>query len=106
MDESLHDFIRELTRPAFFYDAPCSGMAYHHFFCDDGRRENRLPGLLVCNGFPLLGWKGCEVKQECLDYALRTSTNVGVFGGKSSAERRRIRRQLRLVTQTPQRSSA
>lgn len=34
----------------------------------------------------------CEVRVDCLDYALATREMFGVWGGKSERERRRIRR--------------
>lgn len=34
----------------------------------------------------------CEVRQECLDYALDHDERFGVWGGKSERERRRIKR--------------
>lgn len=30
---------------------------------------------------------GCQVRQECLDFALRTRTKEGVWGGTSAEER-------------------
>ncbi len=30
---------------------------------------------------------GCQVRQECLDFALRTRTTEGVWGGTSAEER-------------------
>jgi WhiB family redox-sensing transcriptional regulator len=41
---------------------------------------------LVCNE--------CPVRVECLDYALTTNAQFGVFGGMSEDERRRVRRSL------------
>jgi WhiB family redox-sensing transcriptional regulator len=35
----------------------------------------------------------CTVTQECLDYALETNQDSGVWGGLSEEERRAIRRQ-------------
>lgn len=40
---------------------------------------------------------GCEVKAECLEYALRHGEKFGIWGGMSERERRRIRRQRALV---------
>lgn len=40
--------------------------------------------------------RGCSVREECLDYALRNNEKFGVWGGMSERERRSIRRQLRL----------
>jgi WhiB family redox-sensing transcriptional regulator len=35
----------------------------------------------------------CEVKAECLEYALRHDERFGIWGGLSERERRRLRRQ-------------
>jgi len=35
---------------------------------------------------------GCEVKPECLDYALAHDERFGIWGGLSERERRRLRR--------------
>ena len=40
---------------------------------------------------------GCEVKTECLEYALRHGEKFGIWGGMSERERRRIRRQRALA---------
>ena len=35
----------------------------------------------------------CEVKQECLEYALMQDERFGIWGGLSERERRRLKRQ-------------
>ena len=35
---------------------------------------------------------GCEVKAECLEYALSNDERFGIWGGLSARERRRLRR--------------
>ena len=35
---------------------------------------------------------GCGVRQACLDFALRTNQDAGIWGGRSEDERRRLRR--------------
>jgi len=35
---------------------------------------------------------GCEVRAECLDYALAHDERFGIWGGLSERERRRLRR--------------
>jgi len=37
----------------------------------------------------------CEVRPECLDWALTTGQDAGVWGGKSEEERRALRRARR-----------
>ncbi|MEN9300895.1 MAG: hypothetical protein RLZZ254_676 [Actinomycetota bacterium] len=36
----------------------------------------------------------CTVKQECLDFALETNQDCGIWGGTSEDERRQIRRDI------------
>ena len=36
---------------------------------------------------------GCEVKTECLEYALANDERFGIWGGLSERERRRIKRE-------------
>ena len=38
---------------------------------------------------------GCDVKAECLEYALATDERFGIWGGLSERERRRVRLQRR-----------
>ena len=40
---------------------------------------------------------GCEVRPECLEYALRHGEKFGIWGGMSERERRRLRRQRALA---------
>ncbi len=37
--------------------------------------------------------EACPVREPCLEYALRTNQDSGVWGGASEEERRRLRRQ-------------
>jgi WhiB family redox-sensing transcriptional regulator len=41
--------------------------------------------------------RGCSVQADCLEYAVRTNQNHGIWGGTTERERRRIKRQLRLI---------
>ena len=36
--------------------------------------------------------QGCEVKAECLEYALHNDERFGIWGGLSERERRRLKR--------------
>lgn len=36
--------------------------------------------------------EGCEVRSECLDYALANDERFGIWGGLSERERRRLRK--------------
>lgn len=41
---------------------------------------------------------GCAVRKPCLDYALESRQDAGVWGGLSEEERARLRRQRRLTS--------
>jgi WhiB family redox-sensing transcriptional regulator len=47
----------------------------------------------------------CPVKAPCLEYALRSRIDHGVWGGASERERRRILRQRRLAAAADARNS-
>lgn len=39
----------------------------------------------------------CEVKAECLEFAITNAEKFGIWGGLSERERRRIRRERRML---------
>lgn len=45
---------------------------------------------------------GCEVKEECLEFAVESGEKFGIWGGLSERERRVIRRQRRLQAKQDQ----
>ena len=49
--------------------------------------------------------RGCEVRVDCLEYALQNGEKFGIWGGMSERERRRIRRQRALDRQTAVRAA-
>ena len=65
----------------------CLGVDPDLFF--PGRGEDQGPAKGVC--------RGCDVREECLEYALSNGEKWGIWGGKSERERRRIRRQRNLA---------
>lgn len=83
----------ENWKPGWQDRAACADLPWTLFFAEDTTRRNpyaerRLPGVLVC--------QTCPVRNQCLEYALETNTKAGIFGGKTSGERARIRKQRRL----------
>lgn len=55
------------------------------FFPGNGHADHAEDAKQVC--------RACPVKAECLDYALATGQEYGVWGGTSEQERRRMKRQ-------------
>lgn len=51
------------------------------------------PAKAICNGIE--GQEPCPVREECLEWAMKTGEVHGVWGGKSKEERRRLRKQRR-----------
>jgi WhiB family redox-sensing transcriptional regulator len=64
-------------------DAACRNLDTDLFFPDNEAASG--PALAVC--------AICPVRQECLDFAIRTRQHDGVWGGRTESERKRIRRQ-------------
>lgn len=64
----------------------CAEVDPEIFFPDRG--ESGREAKLVC--------KGCEVRQECLEFAMRNREKFGVWGGLSENERRTNRWRWRL----------
>lgn len=68
--------------------AKCRGSHPSIFFPSDG------PGVELAHSVCI----GCEVRSECLEYALENRIEHGVWGGASERERRRILRSRRLMS--------
>ena len=66
--------------------ANCMGVDPDLFFPERGASTREAKA--VC--------RGCEVRGECLEYALAHGEKFGIWGGLSERERRRVRRQRAL----------
>jgi WhiB family redox-sensing transcriptional regulator len=67
-------------------DALCAETDPDLFFASIGHADSVTEAKKIC--------LGCEVRQQCLEFALQTNERFGVWGGKSERERRKLRRQL------------
>jgi WhiB family redox-sensing transcriptional regulator len=67
-------------------NANCLGVDPDLFFPERGASTREAKS--VC--------RGCEVRVECLEYALAHGEKFGIWGGLSERERRRVRRQRAL----------
>ena len=65
-------------------DAACRDLDTNLFFPDS--ESDSGPALAVC--------AECPVRAQCLDFAIRTRQNDGVWGGATETERKRIRRRM------------
>jgi WhiB family redox-sensing transcriptional regulator len=69
---------------AFMEVGNCRDMDPEHFYPTRGETSKERAARAVC--------RGCEVKQECLEYALTPPVErFGIWGGMSEKERRRVR---------------
>ncbi len=69
-------------RPEWMAFAACWGEPSAVFFPDQGSMGEAAKALCA----------GCSVRIECLDYAMANEDLEGIWGGTSSRERRRMRR--------------
>jgi WhiB family transcriptional regulator, redox-sensing transcriptional regulator len=69
--------------------ANCLGVDPDLFFPERGASTKEAKA--VC--------RGCEVRVDCLEYALSHGEKFGIWGGLSERERRRVRRQRALERQ-------
>jgi WhiB family redox-sensing transcriptional regulator len=63
--------------------ANCRGADADLFFPERGASTRKAKA--ICNA--------CDVKAECLDFAIVQGEKFGIWGGMSERERRRVRRQ-------------
>jgi WhiB family redox-sensing transcriptional regulator len=71
--------------PAWTERARCTEIGGDMFFPEHG--ESPARAKRVC--------ARCDVRPQCLEYALSNNERFGVWGGTSEYERRQMRRQLR-----------
>lgn len=71
------------------YDAACIGAATEIFFPDTTDKEDEELAKNIC--------RSCEVVNQCLEFALSTNQNYGVWGSMNDVERRSFRRRRRLA---------
>ena len=63
--------------------ANCRGADADLFFPERGASTRKAKAICAA----------CDVRQECLDYAIASGEKFGIWGGMSERERRRVRRQ-------------
>ena len=73
-------------------DLDLSGAAVNQI--DDLRGHLRREAKRVC--------RSCDVRAECLEYALENDERFGIWGGMSERERRRLKRQAVLSHRPPE----
>ena len=63
--------------------ANCRGANADLFFPERGASTRKAKAICTA----------CEVRSDCLDFALRAGEKFGIWGGMSERERRRVRRE-------------
>ena len=66
----------------------CRGADADLFFPERGASTRKAKA--ICNA--------CQVKVECLEFAIQQSEKFGIWGGLSERERRRIRKERSIAT--------
>jgi len=81
----MYDFLTKISeeRERWQDRSNCLGVDPDLFFPERGASTKEAKAVCC----------GCEVRMECLEYALRNGEKFGIWGGLSERERRRIRRQ-------------
>ena len=74
--------IPKLNPPAWMRDALCAQVDTELFFPELGKSGREAKRICI----------RCDVRKECLEYALKTRQPFGVWGGKSDRERQKLRR--------------
>lgn len=82
-----YDENHDVDTPRWQTQGLCRGVNPDLFFPERGASTREAKE--VC--------KGCPVRPECLEYALKTGQKFGIWGGLSERERRRIRRQRAIL---------
>ncbi|ANA85267.1 WhiB-like regulatory protein [Gordonia phage BritBrat] len=79
---SYTDIMAGLSRPpAWHDDALCSQVDVGDMFFPE-KGGSTAEAKTIC--------AGCDVREQCLEWALENQERFGIFGGKSERERRRI----------------
>jgi WhiB family redox-sensing transcriptional regulator len=88
---AIRPALRDVYRPPGYDEGPtdwlehrgCKGVDTAVFYPGRGDHQAVATAKTIC--------AGCPVRQDCLDYAIRTSQRIGIWGGLSEYERRDIR---------------
>ena len=88
----MSDILEELgfAKPQWMRCGACVGASRDTFFSGRGANEQIRQARAIC--------VSCPVREECLNYALEHGIQHGVWGGTSERERRRMRRELGIVS--------
>jgi len=77
--------LTDANAPAWLDRGICAQIGGDMWFPDKGDRQDVAACKKVC--------AGCPVRRQCLDWALETCEMFGIWGGLTSMERRKLRRE-------------
>ena len=77
----------ETDEMAWQDDANCKGANADLFFPERGASTRAAKA--IC--------RACNVREECLEFAITTGEKFGIWGGMSERERRRVRRERQIA---------
>lgn len=80
----MNDDLPPFVRPEWYDRANCHGVGADLFYSERGESVATAAAVEVC--------AGCEVRAECLLWAIDRGEAWGVWGGMSVSQRRRVRR--------------
>ena len=78
---SAPDFVNIISPPEWMTDGLCAQTDPDAFFPEKGGSTREAKRICT----------GCEVRAECLEYALANDARFGVWGGASERDRRRMK---------------
>ncbi|QDF18539.1 WhiB family transcription factor [Gordonia phage Pupper] len=81
VEEALIVFVEDLEATTWRDGGRCAEVDPEMFYPEKG--GSTQDAKAVC--------RSCEVKVECLDFAVKTDERFGVWGGLSERERRRLK---------------
>ena len=70
-------------------EANCKGAKADLFFPERGASTRTAKG--IC--------RECQVRLDCLEFAITTSEKFGIWGGMSERERRRVRKERQIAAE-------
>ena len=95
-DMDTNEDYNRIPDPPWFKNGLCHRTGLELFFPDDKEdARHKTPKAKAICATP------CPVKDKCLQYALETNSQYGVWGGTTRTDRKRIQAEMKLMEMTP-----
>ena len=82
---SLGEVLLTFERAKWMDEGACRDLKTDAFFGDTNSPKKSAVAKAVCSA--------CPVRQQCLDYAIRNLEMFGVWGGHTTSERKKLRKE-------------